>query len=56
MNALRMLLAQYAGTSVLAPVAGGVKQLANFASNDCCVDCDEEGKPYVYCDAGGSDN
>lgn len=56
MNALRTLLSMYAGTSVLAPVAGGVKQLATFASSDCTVDCDDDGNPYVYCDSSGSDN
>jgi len=56
MNALRTLLAQYAGTGVVAPVAGGVKTLVAFASSDCSVECDDDGVPYEYCDASGSDN
>ncbi|MBR2743981.1 MAG: hypothetical protein IKE01_01615 [Clostridia bacterium] len=33
MNALKTLLAQYAGTGVVAPLAGGVKTLTAFASS-----------------------
>lgn len=66
MNKLKALLEMFTGTMMVAPVAVGATNAANYGimrkktesimHADCLVDCDDDGNPYSYCDGSGSDN